>query len=478
MTYGHILPTGPRATQPVLQRALGTVLGAAVGDALGAPFEFGPAGRYSSTFPEPVVGGTGEMIGGGAFGWEPGEFTDDTQMALVLAQALLRAGGLDLGELFAGFAIWARTAADVGTTTGAALAQGDVDAAQAYALGGQIGKASNGALMRVFPIAVAYLAGSEQATIDAALAQSAITHPPASAWGAALGAVMMRRAMLGADPFADLDGLLALLPTEQAGRFAEVLDPAWSPGPGTPGNGSVWGCLGQAVWAVRGAASFPEAVIRAIDLGGDTDTVACVAGAIAGARFGVQAIPARWKTYVHGSVELNAGPVTYDEEALQDLTRRLLGRGPRAQSPTEPAKTPTEVAPGLYAADLLGAATVPTDWAVVSLCRTYRRFDDHPVRRAFYLRDEEGDANIGLPDVIADAVDTIDALLAEGRTVVVHCHGGHSRTALVLKAWAMRVNGWDERSAHEWLEERWFRYQDYNDTFVRFLQFDWPVVGN
>jgi ADP-ribosyl-[dinitrogen reductase] hydrolase len=470
MTLGHILPTGPRATQPVLQRALGTMLGAAVGDALGAPFEFGPAGRYSSTFPEPVVGGTGEMIGGGAFGWEPGEFTDDTQMALVLAEALLRDGGLDLGGLFAGFVGWAHTAADVGTTTSAALAQSDVAAAQAYALSGPIGRASNGALMRVFPIAVAYLAGSEQATIDAALAQSGITHPPASAWGAAIGAVLMRRAILGSDPFADLDGLLALLPAEQVDRFAEVLDPAWSPGPGTPGNGSVWGCLGQAVWAVRGAGSFAEAVIRAIDLGGDTDTVACVAGAIAGARFGVQAIPARWKTYVHGSVELHADPVTYDEEALQDLTRRLLGRGARAESPLEPAKTPTEVAPGLYAADLLGAATVPTDWAIVSLCRTYRRFSDHPVRRAFYLRDEEGDANIGLADVIADAVDTVDALLAEGRTVVVHCHGGHSRTAFVLKAWAMRTHGLTEREAHAWIAARWTHTEDWTASFRKALR--------
>ena len=80
----------PFAHQPItadiLQRAMGALLGSAVGDALGAPFEFGPAGQYSAQFPQPVLGGAGEMIGGGSFGWAPAEFTDDTQMTLALAE--------------------------------------------------------------------------------------------------------------------------------------------------------------------------------------------------------------------------------------------------------------------------------------------------------------------------------------------------------------------------------------------------------
>lgn len=66
-------------------RALGAVIGSAVGDALGAPFEFGSAGAYSRRFPRPMLGGIGEMIGGGP--WKPGEFTDDTQMAIVQAES-------------------------------------------------------------------------------------------------------------------------------------------------------------------------------------------------------------------------------------------------------------------------------------------------------------------------------------------------------------------------------------------------------
>ena len=64
-------------------------------------------------------------------------------------------------------------------------------------------------------------------------------------------------------------------------------------------------------------------------------------------------------------------------------------------------------------------------------------------------------------------------VLAEGRTVVVHCHGGRSRTGLVLKAWAMRANSWSERDAHEWLAQRWHRYEDYQSSFISLLREDW-----
>ena len=75
------------------------MIGAAVGDALGAPFEFKGAGQYSSVFPEGVLGGIGEMIGGGSFNWREGEFTDDTQMALSLALSILDKGDFDLDHV-------------------------------------------------------------------------------------------------------------------------------------------------------------------------------------------------------------------------------------------------------------------------------------------------------------------------------------------------------------------------------------------
>ncbi|WSM08828.1 ADP-ribosylglycohydrolase family protein [Streptomyces sp. NBC_01716] len=82
-------------------RARGAVVGSAVGDALGAPFEFGPAGVFAARFPD----GVGEMCGGG--GWEPGEATDDTQMAVLIGDSLLERGGLELPDIFDRFRRWA-----------------------------------------------------------------------------------------------------------------------------------------------------------------------------------------------------------------------------------------------------------------------------------------------------------------------------------------------------------------------------------
>src|SRR5215210_6999284 len=96
-------------TQPMPRehRVAGALIGSAVGDALGAPFEFGPPGRFSARFPEAARGSKIEMCGGGSLGWEPGEFTDDTQMALMVASSLLERDGLDESDLFARFVRWA-----------------------------------------------------------------------------------------------------------------------------------------------------------------------------------------------------------------------------------------------------------------------------------------------------------------------------------------------------------------------------------
>src|ERR1044071_2627517 len=81
------------------ERVAGAIVGSAVGDALGAPFEFGPAGAFSAS------GVENEMRGGG--GWDPGEATDDTQMAIHVAESLLERGGLDPEHVFARFRRWA-----------------------------------------------------------------------------------------------------------------------------------------------------------------------------------------------------------------------------------------------------------------------------------------------------------------------------------------------------------------------------------
>lgn len=454
------------------QRAIGALVGSAVGDALGARFEFGPAGAYRREFPEPVLGGIGEMVGGGPFPWKPGEFTDDTQMAVALAESLLACGDFDADDVWRRWKAWAVTATDVGVLTRRVLSAPDWRGAaeDGHRANGGL-SAANGALMRVTGLAVAYAFGDPAELTMAARAQAALTHhDPAAGWGAAIGAQLLRAGIHGVDPLSVVDELVAGLPVGVHDRFAEVLDPAWDPTvPGAISSGTVWGCLGRAVSALRRSGSFAETVVEAIDLGGDTDTVAAVTGAIAGAWHSVQGIPCRWTTYLNGTVDGPDGRASYDNDGLQLLARRLMGKSAGPATPPDAPAGPVRVAARLHAADLGGARSVPTNWAVVSLCRTGGCFAEHPVRREVYLIDQAAPSNAALGDAVADAVDAIAALLDEGREVVVHCHGGRSRTGLVLKAWAMRNQGLTERQAHDWLASKWYRYDDYQPSFVELL---------
>ena len=383
------------------QRALGAILGSAIGDALGAPFEFGPSKQYSRRFPQPVFGGTGELIGGGAFNWAPGEFTDDTQMAIVQAESVLAGGRVDRADLFDRFRLWAKSAADVGNQTRAVLGSslGWETAALDYFRRNPNSSAGNGSLMRATPTAVHFALGDEEESIAAAHECSSVTHAdPAAGWGTALYHVMIRAALRGADPFAALESRLAGLPADQA-RYVEMLDPSWQPSQAALPNGTVWTCLAQAVWAVRKHRdTFSDAVTAAIDLGGDTDTVAAVTGGLAGSMHGVQNIPSRWMTYIHGSVTTRDGRRTLRAADLQALTSRLLGDAPVPETPCGEPQGPTEIAPGIFAADLGAASDVPQDWAVLSLCRVGERFANHAVRREMFLIDKDADHNPALAD--------------------------------------------------------------------------------
>jgi len=456
-------------------KALGAVVGSAVGDALGAPFEFGRAGEYRKRFPDRVLGGIGEMVGGR--GWKPGEFTDDTQMAIVQAESLLACGGVNGADLFERFRVWASVAADVGIQTRAVLGSGrswDEAAAEHYQRHPS-SAAGNGSVMRSAPAAVFFGRASVDASMEAARAMSAVTHgDPAAGWGAAILHAMVHAELNGEDAFERLAALLPMLPADQS-RYREMLRPDWLPGDGGVSNGSVWGCLAQSVWAVRTTTSFEDAVVRAIDLGGDTDTVAAVTGGLAGAIHGIQSVPSRWSTYLNGTVGHADGLHTYLLRDLQRLGLALVGDEPAPEHGADRA-VEAEIADGVHAANLAGAAAVPSDWAVVSLCRVGARFADHPIRRELYLADKADGHNGSLRDVVTDAVDTIDAFRAEGRQVVVHCHAGASRTGLVLRTWLMRGRGLTHHEATNFLAERWpLLDPTTNASFSAFLATDWPA---
>ena len=467
-----------KLSHPQSQSATGALVGAAVGDALGAPFEFKPANTYAQTFPDKVLGGVGEMIGGGAFHWAPGEFTDDTQMALALAESLIACGlSFEPESVWKHFASWAVTATDIGKTTRAALRGREYSTAaeEAHDLLGQSG--GNGSVMRIAPVGIAGVRWGSAKTIAVARAQSDLTHfDEGAGWGAAIVAELIRRLIVTQSKEESFFGLTNIVPEPHKSVYEKLLAPDWTPDQSTrPGNGSVWICVAQAVWSVHTTNTFEDAITTAINLGGDTDTVAAVTGAIAGALYGVQQIPSRWLAYVHGCVSQPDGEVKkYVSLDLQTIAHRLVGRPLKSEHQPEPAQKPLKVHPvGVFAANLEGAVLATPDQAVISLCRTGERFASHPYRREVYIIDQEKQHNPYLAHAVNDAVTSIERFLHEGREVVVHCFGGRSRTGLILKAWYMRHHDVGHAEAHAWLEKEWHLYATWNESFFTFLDNHW-----
>ncbi|MEU0039854.1 ADP-ribosylglycohydrolase family protein [Streptomyces sp. NPDC006333] len=308
--------TGPREL-----RALGGVLGSAVGDALGAPFEFGPEGAFSARFPQPGHGG--EMCGGG--GWEPGEATDDTQMAVLVGESLLARDGLELPDIFRRFQRWAAAEPkDIGLRTEAVPGSGDPwDLAAGLHFQISQRAAGNGSLMRAATSAVYFARHGRDATMEAARRIAALTHGDRAAReGTAVFHELVRVALDGGDPLTAVPPALRAVHPDHRARYAAVLADDWHPDRATEFNGAVWPCLGSAVRALRNTDSYEAAVRAAIDLGGDTDTVAAVTGGLAGAVYGADGIPGRWIEPLHVPLPGFGGRVLRAAE-LGTLARRL-----------------------------------------------------------------------------------------------------------------------------------------------------------
>ncbi|MER6959855.1 ADP-ribosylglycohydrolase family protein [Streptomyces sp. NPDC000618] len=308
-----------------LHRAVGCVVGSAVGDALGAPFEFGPEGAFRERFPS--AGHGGEMCGGG--GWDPGEATDDTQMAVLVGESLLECGGLEPADVFRRFRRWAAAdPKDIGLQTEAVLSSGDPwDTAAALHFQTSQRGAGNGSLMRAATSAVYFAPQGRTATMDAARRLAALTHGDRAAWeGTAVLHELVRIALTGADPLPALPEILAEVHPDHRERYAVVLAPDWHPDLASEFNGAVWPCLGSAVWALRTSSGFEEAVRAAVDLGGDTDTVAAVTGALAGAVHGIDGVPRRWTAALHVPLPGSGDRVLRLPE-LTELAGRLAESG-------------------------------------------------------------------------------------------------------------------------------------------------------
>ncbi|PZF66162.1 ADP-ribosylglycohydrolase family protein [Curtobacterium sp. MCBD17_013] len=287
----------------VRDRALGSVLAAACGDALGAGYEFGPPLAQDA----PV-----RMRGGGPTGTAPGEWTDDTAMGIPVLEALARGDRLDdartLGRIVAEWADWAQDAPDAGVQTRAVFAELDANteaAARAAALAVHQANgrsAGNGSLMRTGPVALAYLGdGTKRGLAAAARRVSELTHHEDDAGDACvLWTAAIRRAVRKGH--VDVRTGIPLLPRARRARWLALLDEAEQSNPAdfADRNGWVVAALQGAVSAVTRGSDLVDVLERAVRGGNDTDTVAAIAGSLAGARYGAGALPDEWLAVVHG----------------------------------------------------------------------------------------------------------------------------------------------------------------------------------
>lgn len=430
-------------------RVEGVLLGTAAGDALGAPYEFQPARG-----PELPV----EMVGGGP--WEPGEWTDDTSMAIAIAE--VAATGADLRDPEAQDAItrrwheWSLGAKDVGIQTRrvlrAAARDGTVTAAAARAAAADVhareGRSGgNGSLMRTAPVAVAYLE-DEDAMVEAARAISGLTHFEVDAADATvLWCSAIRHAVLTTELDARI-GLHHLEPDRRA-LWNQRLDEAEASRPADfPKNGWVVGAL-QAAWSAivttaadgRGPEHLRRGIDAAVRSGNDTDTVAAIAGGLLGAAYGASAVPLQWRTLLHGWPGLRARGLVRLATAIE---QKKPSTEPDYSWSRADVLVPHPHDPGVLLGSVGALRKRPAEVsAVVSLCRIAE--SDVPEGmlhvEARLIDKADFDENPHLDFVLLDTVRAIEELRAQGHTVLVHCVESYSRTPTVAALYGAERSG-------------------------------------
>lgn len=459
-----------KITSSIAHRAAGAILGSAVGDAIGAPYEFGPARPHLT-----LAGTAADMTGNHT--WAPGEWTDDTSMAVPILRAAAKR--LDLASVAAQDSIvhewrtWSGTAKDVGIQTsqvflgmpGDDAAAAATSARNVHERNGRSG--GNGSVMRTAPVGLAYLAdaGGAAKVVAAADAIAALTHFEEDARdGAALWSVLIHLAVR--DGRVKLDDALAALPEARRERWGALLAAADGADPDTfQHNGWVVHAIQAAYAAICAGgivlddhathtpAAFRRTIEAAIRIHNDTDTVAAIAGALAGALVGASAIPIGWQRMLHGYPGLGGSELTrlavLAVRGGNPDSRGWLA-GDRVDYSTWSGRDALAVHPhddGVVIGGVDHLADLPTDIdAVVSLCQlgaseVSARIARADVAEVWLVDRAEPDANVHLGFVLEEAADAVAALRAEGKHVYLHCVAAQSRTPAVAALYAARHLG-------------------------------------
>jgi ADP-ribosyl-[dinitrogen reductase] hydrolase len=282
------------------QRYRGALLGLASGDALGTTLEFKPAGSFT-----PLT----EMQGGGPFRLALGQWTDDTSMALCLAASLCQCQGFDPDDQMRRYLRWYRQGEwsstghcfDIGNTVRTALLRFE-RGHNAFAGERDPRCGGNGSLMRLAPVPLAFAQHPAQA-VRYASAMSRTTHAASEPVDACryytallLGALQGEdKATLLAPNYApigvdwDRYALAPRIAVIAAGSYKQRHPPE------IRGTGYVVQSLEAALWAFYHTDDFAAGALAAVNLGDDADTTGAIYGQLAGAYYGVEAIPSHWR---------------------------------------------------------------------------------------------------------------------------------------------------------------------------------------
>lgn len=292
-------------------RIKGVMLGQAVADALGVHYELGIPSH-----------GNAQMLGGG-YGFKPGEWSDDTQQAI----CVLRGRSVP-NEVAMELIKWYRgKPADVGPTTGRTLARADrtvasvhtaatamTEASKQAGKGREPGWASNGSLMRTSPLALAFQAEhqaisyagrgnvTERIAFTARQVSDLTHYDPMAGDACVLWSCAIDQAIEKGAKFEVRSGIYAgmkFIPAERQEKWHDIIRDALDGMPPTS-NLNVVKAFRAALWAVAHSHDYEGTVQAAINIGGDTDTVAAIAGGLAGAMYGAATIPSEWVKVLHG----------------------------------------------------------------------------------------------------------------------------------------------------------------------------------
>lgn len=274
-----------------IDRSRGALLGLAVGDAIGTTVEFKPRGSFT-----PMT----DMVGGGPFDLKPGQWTDDTSMALCLGASLLE-HGFDLADQMDRYLQWHDEGYmssngrcfDIGLTTSEALERYRSNG-NPMAGSKKPDSAGNGSIMRLSPVAI-YYQDTPELAIKFAAEQSKTTHHAVECLTACrLLAQVLVRALHGLpkeevlapmqQDKSELTALSAIAEGKYKSKTADQIR----------GSGYVVESLEAALWCFWKTDNFKDCVLTAANLGADADTTAAISGQISGAFYGETKIPVQW----------------------------------------------------------------------------------------------------------------------------------------------------------------------------------------